>query len=219
MSKLEISEMNKKPTMIDLCSGLGGASEWMYRRGWNIYRFDNDSRFAEIPNTQIIDIRELTVDDLPSKPDFIWANPPCECFSVASIGHHWKNGTPSNAALEAIALIEFIKDLIESAKPRYSGIENPMGMMRKTTSLGLPDYHFPMAVFGSHGKKPTDIWGNLPEFEIPTLVRWETASRGQRRGTQGITDSAYRALIPFALSMTLGSAIEREINRDYNKGE
>lgn len=42
---------------------------------------------------QVADIFHFDLDKaiecLGGKPDIIWASPPCETFSIASVSHHW----------------------------------------------------------------------------------------------------------------------------------
>lgn len=49
--------------------------------------------YEEIDGQDLIaDVRELTARDFPYQTDILWASPPCEGFSVASIGHNWTGG-------------------------------------------------------------------------------------------------------------------------------
>ena len=70
--------------MLDLYSGLGGASQAFADRGWEVVRVDNNPLLADVPHTEINDIMSLLRPyhfDLPF--DFIWASPPCVEFSTA----------------------------------------------------------------------------------------------------------------------------------------
>jgi len=40
------------------------------------------------------DIEFLTPDQIPFKPDMIWASPPCTTYSIAAISTHRDNGKP-----------------------------------------------------------------------------------------------------------------------------
>jgi len=86
--------------LIDLCSGLGGASEaFMRSKNWAVLRFDNDDRFAGVlPNTHFIDLtnpiqsimilRDHIKTSIVLHGDFeevvVWASPPCTEFSLAN---------------------------------------------------------------------------------------------------------------------------------------
>jgi site-specific DNA-cytosine methylase len=39
--------------MLDLFSGLGGASEAFVRAGWEVMRIENNPLLSEVPNTEI----------------------------------------------------------------------------------------------------------------------------------------------------------------------
>ena len=200
-----MNETKRKPSdlvMVDLCSGLGGASEWMYRRGWKVYRYDNDAVFEHgnglkgmsavkpVPETMTVDVMSLTKDDFPEHIDFLWSSPPCKAFSIAACSRHWypyeEGGGPrSEMATLSLELVEHIAGLVGELNPTYHLMENPRGMMRK--KYRMPDYSFPQACFGTIGQKYTDFWGNLPwEFMVPRVYKWEPAPRGSKSGTQGI---------------------------------
>ena len=56
------------------------------------------------------DIEFLTPDQIPFKPDMIWASPPCTTYSIAGIGHHRDMGTPtSDFAAKSDRLTEHTK--------------------------------------------------------------------------------------------------------------
>ena len=71
--------------MLDLCSGLGGASQPMIDNDWEVLRVENNPLLSEVPNTAMMDI--MNYDFLLMKEaddvDLIWASPPCLQFSVA----------------------------------------------------------------------------------------------------------------------------------------
>ena len=230
--------MSRNLVCVDLFSGLGGFSESMFQRGWKVTRIDNDEQFKEVPCTTIADIMTLNPEDLPQNPDILLMSPPCQCFSVAALSHYWENGRPKNDKTRfAIKLVKralWIKDAIN---PKYWILENPMGMLRKV--LGRPPYHTAWAAWYSEKdphinpefppKKPTDLWGLLPNIDWPTARVWEKASRGAKLGVQGIKATwnkdtfrskmfaylmprspALRSLIPYNFSEALAIAIEQD---------
>jgi len=55
----------------------------------------------------VADVADVSAESILAafgRPDVIWASPPCECFSVASIGHHWNaDGTPKTPQTNCLA--------------------------------------------------------------------------------------------------------------------
>jgi len=166
------------------------------------------------------DILDVTVSEIPFVPDVIWASPPCTFFSVASIGHHWnKDHTPKteNAVL-GVSIVQKTLDIIDhfvSLNPDCKWfMENPRGKLRKLpvvrerelATVWYCKYHDIRA-------KPTDIWSNHissvfnPNGWQPREVCFngnrdchhESAPRGSKTGTQGLTGSYDRSKIPFEL--------------------
>lgn len=198
--------------VLDLFSGLGGFSQAFKDRGHNVVRVDNEERF----NPDIcIAINELVPYNILINPDVILASPPCECFSVASIGHHWTNRYPDSKTLEAIDLIKHTLNLIYTIRPKFWFLENPRAMLR--TIIGNPPVTVYFAQYGENRLKPTDIWGRHPkgfkdmQITDKTLLDYEKAPRGSRTGTQGIKTREDRAKIPYKLSLTICKLCERDI--------
>ena len=70
---------------IELFAGTGSFSKVAKQRGHSIFRVEINPDFeAELYKDVLDDIR----DELPKKIDIFWASPPCQAFSVASIGKH-----------------------------------------------------------------------------------------------------------------------------------
>lgn len=68
--------------------------------------------------------------------DVLWASPPCQAFSVASIGRNWGGGwrayiPKTETARTGIALVLRTLEIIKEIKPKYWFIENPRGVLRK----------------------------------------------------------------------------------------
>lgn len=198
--------------VLDLFSGLGGFSKAFEDRGHIVSTYDINPKFN--PN-HVMDIMNIKSLDFEC-PDVILASPPCECFSVASIGCHWRNGFPDEKSLKSIELIKHTLNLIYDARPKYWLMENPMGMLR--TIIGNPPLTIYFAQFGENRLKPTDIWGRLPKRlkeQIVTdrsLLDYEKAPRGSKLGTQGIKSREERARIPYAFSFKICELIEKEMD-------
>ena len=73
--------------VLDLCSGLGGASEaFANSPHWRVIRIENNEKLASVPHTRILDVTQW-LDWLPAlidemgPPTWIIAAPPCLQFS------------------------------------------------------------------------------------------------------------------------------------------
>lgn len=196
--------------VLDLFSGLGGFSQAFVDRGHEVITVDIESKFNP---TICMDIMRLDDDWLMEvgTPDVILASPPCNCFSIASVGKHWKDGKPDEETKKAIKLVSHTIYLILNLYPKFWFLENPMGMLRKV--LGNPQRHTYFAYWGEYRKKPTDIWGVFPKsMKWSTNGHWEKAPRGSKKGTQGINTPEERAKIPYALSKAICIACEKELD-------
>ena len=211
--------MNKILKILDLCSGLGGFSEAFIERGHFVMRIDNDARFSDIKNTIIFDINHL---DWWMDFDVILVAPPCDTFSVASISTHWMGGVrayepKTTKCKEMIELIKQCLETIHHLEPQLYFIENPRGVLRKLELMeGLPRKTVTYCQYGENRMKPTDIWTNSKEWEPRPMCKngdscHERAPRGAKTGTQGLKNSALRALIPYELSLEICLACESEI--------
>lgn len=202
--------------ILDLFAGLGGERrrKKVEARGHEYVTLDFDPAF-ECDLTR--DILTVTPEEV-SGFDFIWASPPCEAFSVASIGHHWnKDRTPRTVhAVLSQKIVAHTRYLIECAAPRRGFvIENPMGMLRTLPCVeGLPRALVTYCQYGETRMKPTDLWGFSPHWtpRPPCKKRakcHESAPRGANTGTQGIRGAAERAIVPWALWADILDALEK----------
>jgi len=186
---------------IELFSGTKSFSKIAARLGHGTFTVDNDP--GTYPDL-IADIRILDKSDFPYAPDILWASPPCQGFSVATIGRNWyRDGTPKSPSAElAIELIEHTLRLIEELEPTWFFIENPRGMLRTLLHLQhLNRYTVTYCQYGDTKMKPTDIWTNADwwsprEACINGAPCHEAAPRGSRTGTQGIKGAKARGAIP-----------------------
>lgn len=225
--------MKHRLKCVDLFSGLGGFSESMLQRGWELTRFDFDDSFSHIPNTKIANVLDLTPDDLPSDPDLILASPPCTHFSTAAGWRYWKGGFMAPEVKESIELVKYTLDLIYKIDPEYWVLENPRGMLRRV--IGLPVITTFWGSWGMPYLKPTDLWGKLPAIDWPSYPKLEPlreSTHGKHLGAQAnktdllrhyygptetktgkglldlISAPALRSLVPFAFSDALAISIE-----------
>ncbi len=119
--------------LLELFCGTKSISKAFEELGHQTFTVDIDNQFD--PNL-CKDIMEVSLDDIPFKPEVIWASPPCQTFSVSSIGHYWKEGEVKNSkAVEGRAQLYKTLWIIDKLKPKYWYIENPRGMMLKKRKI------------------------------------------------------------------------------------
>lgn len=131
--------------MIDLFSGLKGASQYAKELGWKVFTVDINEEFE--PDI-IMDIKEKALDHiLPEKIDLIWASPPCDEFSRESMP--WcKTGK-----LPDLSLVFRSIELANILKPKYWILENVRGLQRY---LGRASCH----------AGPFYFWGWFPKIKF-----------------------------------------------------
>ena len=205
--------------VLDLFCGLGGWGDAFRRRGHDVVGVDIEAKFNP---TVCADILTLDVTALGAF-DVVLASPPCEAFSVASIGHHWQGGRrayiPRTAhARVSMDLVRRTLDIIQSVRPKAWVIENPRGVLRKLGILdGCERITVTFCAYGDTRMKPTDLWGGFPPAWRPRpMCRngapcHEAAPRGARTGTQGMANAATRAVIPEQLSESICIACEQQL--------
>ena len=190
--------------MIDLYSGLGGASEaFLDDPEWFVVRFENNIELlGDVPNTHFIDILEMA-DNLeeipmtPDRPDFIWASPPCLEFS------HGYNAPAMIAKREGrefapdLSHIEASMKIINHFRPRRWCVENVAG--------AVP--HFNKII----GLKPDRVgpfylWGNLPPVILPK--GYTPPSKVSMSGSTPMSANN-RAKIPYEVSRAVKEAVRQ----------
>lgn len=156
--------------VLDLFAGTRSIARAFEERGHKTYSIEWDRRHPNID--WYVDIFEVTAQDIIErfgKPDVIWASPPCNRFSVASIGKHWIKGTnlpKTEEAKEALRLLEHTVKLIHDLNPTYWYIENPRGKMRKLDIMqDLPRYTVTYCLRGD-----TRVITKQGTYEIKDLV-------------------------------------------------
>lgn len=133
--------------MLDLFSGLGGASEaFVEDPDWVVRRIDNNRLVAHVPHTIISDV----LNYLPAyeQYDLLWASPPCTEFSTA------RQPPIQNPSME---LVHRTIEIIMTTNPRCWIIENVKGAIKHFSPLLGP----PRLILG-----PYCFWGNFPLFWV-----------------------------------------------------
>jgi hypothetical protein len=161
--------------VLDLFAGLGGWSEPARELGLDVVRVDLEERFDVELHA---DVFELTVDDVLAatggrRPFLVLASPPCEAFSVLTIGRNWNTDhTPkTDRARIALELVAATRRLIEEVAPAFYVIENPTAKLRALQVLrDVERRSVTYCRLGEPFKKPTDLWGTFPpSLELPAM--------------------------------------------------
>lgn len=201
--------------ILELFAGSKSFAEAARSLGHEVFTSDIDPAF----NTDYcVDILNFDISKLPLKPDVIWASPPCETFSVASIGYHWNtDNTPkTEAAKHGIELVLKTKKIIQELKPKAYFIENPRGKLRKLGYLNDSYQHtVTYCQYGDTRMKPTDIWTNYPFWQPRKMCKngmpcHVSAPRGSRTGTQGIATYYDRSRVPQELCKEILESLKNE---------
>ena len=177
--------------VLDLFAGLRGWSEPFEARGHEVFSIDLEEKFDVSLHA---DIETLSPDDIPWRPDIILASPPCEAFSVMTIGRNWtrEHEPKTDKARLGVRLVEATRRLIDELEPTFFVVENPRAKLRKLPILNdLDRVTVSYCQYGSPFMKPTDLWGGFPPSFVarpmckPRASCHASAARGSRTGVQG----------------------------------
>ena len=163
----------KHLNMFEFFKGTGSIGKVAKRLGFNVVSLDLESKYTPDIEANILhwDYKKWAEEN-KFVPDYIWASPPCNTFSVIAYRfkeRNTKTAVPtSDRAKEGTAIlhktIEIIK-YFQSKNPKllYT-IENPRGMMRHDAEIKkLPNRETTLySLYGDFKHKPTDFWSNFP---------------------------------------------------------
>ena len=190
-------------TMVDMFSGLGGASEAFYQsKNWVIWRYDNNPLLKDVPGSIISDhMFQFVVNGHEGKNiDLIWASPPCRQFSNA---YH----SPKSQAKRMgkyydpnLELLEKTVKTIKIVKPKTWVIENVVGSIKYFEPL----LGKPRQIIGS-----VVLWGNFPLLPLP--ADFKELKKFKDPGSQNPLRSNYRAKIPYKISESLRDTLDYQM--------
>jgi len=182
-------------SMLDLYSGLGGASEAFIEAGCLVVRVDNNPDL-EVRNTVLADASyafNLVSDE---KFDLIWASPPCLEFSrafSAPAPTALREGRPFSPDLRDVHKAH---EIIKRLKPRYWVIENVVGSIRHLE----PILGEPSQIIGSFV-----LWHNLPRIVV--CRDFKHSKYDNDPGQHDPLRSNKRAKIPIEISRAVLEAV------------
>jgi len=196
--------------VLDLFSGLGGASQAFVNRGHEVLRIENSPLLSEVPHTQIMCVFELR-DFLEennfarshthfSNVDLIWASPPCDEFSLAFSAPHaiHSRENPNEPYEPDMSYLEATLDIIRILKPRFWVIENVRGASKFFSEMIGSQ---PRQILGN----AQFLWGNYPLICPPSYL---TKSQIDKRHSP--LRANIRAKIPIEISEALLASIESQ---------
>lgn len=174
----------KKYRMLDLFSGLGGASKAMIDRGWEVIRVDIEPKFRP---TLVRDILSWRPEVEQGYFDLVWASPPCTYYS-----RYLQRGVFKNEPVPSLDLYNASKEIIKMLCPRFYVIECVRG--------AVPFFGSGYRSYGSFF-----LWSNLPEFPAKRskfgYVKSGVNSGNKKRASD-------RARIPYELSQAVAVTVE-----------
>jgi hypothetical protein len=158
---------------LELFCGCGVVSQEFARLNFRVRSVDNSPKSYA---TDKVDIMKITYDNIGFVPDFIWASPPCQCYSNLGGGVHNKPSAGeyerTDIAREHAVWLAQLCAICNWAQEYHPHviivIENPVGALKHmplmqeiTKKLHLSSCIVDYCAFGRDDKKPTQLWTNV----------------------------------------------------------
>ena len=203
--------MNKK--MLDLFSGLGGASEAFLNNGWEVKRIENNPELSLVPNTEMMDIQQfeefvsliIAAGGDPARPTLIWASPPCTDFSD---GYNSPKSKARRSRIDyypgdSIELVKCTMRIIKLLQPKYWILENVKGSVEFLEPILGPPQMIIDSIY---------LWGNFPKWSMPPGYKHV---KNDSAWSSHPLRANIRAKIPYAVSDACRQSIENTKTLDY----
>ena len=180
--------------ILDLCSGLGGASEaFLSASIWRVIRIENNPALSDVPHTHTLDVLEWTdwIETFPA-PEIIWASPPCRDFSRGFSAPAPTAEREGRVHVPDMSILKACMGIIDYFKPKWYIIENVQGAVDDFRPLlGEPVQKIgPFVLWGRFARIPMDYSFIHSKFTGDT---WSTDPLRANR----------RALVPLEVSRAL----------------
>jgi hypothetical protein len=172
---------------LDLCSGLGGASQPALDRGWKVIRVDIDPRFK--PDI-VADVRALPLN--PFHVDVLWCSTVCTDFTRWGMRKYASWAFKNPPSPPSTDLTVAAKSIIDEWSPRWWVLENVMFSREFLTPILGPV----RAISGGHV-----LWGRCPGLIPQTMThKW--------RVPPGPNQAAIRSAVPYPIGEAICRAVE-----------
>jgi hypothetical protein len=142
---------------------------------------------------------EVVIVDAGSGDDVRTYTPPDNVLGVlAGSGARWWADKPETLLIEAVEIVRACLDIIQTAKPAWWALENPVGRLaRVVPELGRFSYTFQPWEYGDPYTKRTCIWGSAirptrnPVEPTEGGKIWRMAPSPERAALRSVTPQGF----------------------------
>lgn len=210
----------KKLRAIDLYSGVGGWALGLRLAGINVvasyerWGMANETNFKNnLHQAQTVDIRRLSLADLPGDIDIVVGSPPCTQFSFSNRGGNGDLEDGLEDIIKFLTIVDYLKPKLWAMEnvPRVAKILQaetlPGGRLEKFKHLGITPHVVNMENYGLPQRRQRCIAGNF-DFELLSSYQGLTPKRTLGKivkalGSNPIVDPIY------------GISLDKSLVRDH----